>query len=204
MPLGAFVRGRAFSSAEWGAWSVAMTSMVPSFNPARMPFTSWLVRRGGLTRAIEPWVRISSSVSQKYWGQVSQVRWMPFFFILRMMSTLRAVDTWQMWTWAPVSSASMASRMTTSSSAIAGRPSSHSWRDTLPSFTARPSTIEVSSQWHSTGISRRRARISTSRIRLALSTLQPSSDRAMAPAFFRASASVGSSPRSPMDTAPMG
>ena len=128
----------------------------------------------------------------------------PFFFILRMMSTLRAVDTWQTWTWAPVSSASMASRMTMISSAMAGRPSSHSWRDTLPSFTARPATIEVSSQWQRMGISSRLAMMRASRIRFALSTLQPSSDRAMAPAAFSASASVSSWPLSPFDTAAMG
>ena len=48
------------------------------------------------------------------------------------MSTDLAVEIWQMWTWAPVSSASMASRITMISSAMAGRPSIHSWRDTLP------------------------------------------------------------------------
>ena len=120
------------------------------------------------------------------------------------MSTAFAVEIWQMWTRAPVSSASMAARITSSSSAMAGRPSSQSWRDTLPSFTARPSTMEVSSQWQRTGSSCRLALIMASRIRLALSTLQPSSERATAPAFFSASASVGSSPLSPTDTAAMG
>ncbi len=48
MPLGARVRGLAFSSAEWGAWSVAMASMVPSRRPAMIPFTSCCVRRGGI------------------------------------------------------------------------------------------------------------------------------------------------------------
>ena len=62
MPLGALARGRAFSSAEWGAWSVAMASMVPSFRPAMMPLMSLAVRRGGLIRASAPRVRISSSV----------------------------------------------------------------------------------------------------------------------------------------------
>ena len=183
MPLGARDRGRAFSSAEWGAWSVAITSMVPSLRPEIMACTSFLVRRGGLTRASAPWASTSSSVSVKYWGQVSQVMRTPFFFIFRIISTLRAVDTWQIWTLAPVSSASMASRITIISSAMAGRPSSQSWRETLPSFTALPDTIDVSSQWHSTGISSCLARMSTSRIRLALSTLFPSSDRATAPAF---------------------
>ncbi len=98
----------------------------------------------------------------------------------------------------------MASRMTMISSAMAGRPSIHSWRETLPSFTARLATMEVSSQWHRTGSSSRLAWMRASRIRLALSTLHPSSDRAMAPAFFRASASVSSPPCSPTDTAPMG
>ncbi len=128
----------------------------------------------------------------------------PFFFILRMMSTLRAVVTWQMCTLDPVSSASMASRMTMISSAMAGRPSSHSCRETLPSFTARPATMEVSSQWHRMGMSSRLAKIKASRIRLALSTVLPSSDRAMAPAAFSASASVGSSPCKPLDSAAMG
>ena len=66
MPLGASVRGRVFSSAEWGAWSVAMASMVPSFNPSIMASTSALVRRGGFTRARAPWAKISSSVRLKY------------------------------------------------------------------------------------------------------------------------------------------
>ena len=33
----------------------AITSMVPSFSPAMIPWTSALVRRGGLTRAMAPW-----------------------------------------------------------------------------------------------------------------------------------------------------
>ena len=92
MPLGALARGRSFSSAEWGAWSVAMASMVPSFSPAMMPLISLAVRRGGFTRAMEPWVSTSSSVRVKYWGQVSQVRAIPRFFIRRTISTALAVD----------------------------------------------------------------------------------------------------------------
>ena len=69
---------------------------------------------------------------------------------------------------------------------------------------ARFSTMEVSSQWHRTGMFSRRARIRASRIRLALSTLLPSSDRAMAPACCSASASVSSSPRSPLERAATG
>ncbi len=50
----------------------------------------------------------------------------------------------------------------------------------------------------------RLARIRASRMRLASWTGTPSSERATAPASFRAWASVRASPRSPMDTAPMG
>ena len=162
------------------------------------------VRRGGATRAAEPWVSTSSSVREKYWGQVSQVMGAPRFFILRMMSTLPAVETWQMWTGAPVSSASMASRMTISSSAMEGLPSSHSWRDTAPSFTARPADMVNSSQWHRMGSSSLRARIRASRMRPALTMPRLSSDRATAPAFFRASLSVSSSPSRPRVTVPTG
>ena len=169
-----------------------------------MPRTSFCVRRGGFTRAREPCVRISSSVRMKYWGQVSQVMATPFFFMDRMMDTDLAVDTWQMWTGAPVSSASIASRMTMISSAMAGRPSRHSFRDTRPSLTARFPAMDVSSQWDRMGIFSRLARMSASRIRSALSTLQPSSDKATAPACFSSSASVSSMPFISRDTAPTG
>ena len=36
MPLGASANGLAFSSAECGAWSVAMMSIAPSFRPSMM------------------------------------------------------------------------------------------------------------------------------------------------------------------------
>ena len=72
----------------------------------------------------------------EYWGQVSQVTRTPRALACRTMSTPLAVEMWQMWTWAPVSSASITSRMTWSSSATAGRPGSPSFRETAPSLTA--------------------------------------------------------------------
>ena len=47
MPNGARENSNSFSSAAWGAWSVARQSIVPSATPARRASTSSAVRSGG-------------------------------------------------------------------------------------------------------------------------------------------------------------
>ncbi len=49
MPGGAWSSGSSLASWVWGAWSVAMASIVPSARPARMAATSSSVRSGGFT-----------------------------------------------------------------------------------------------------------------------------------------------------------
>ena len=49
MPGGAWSNGASLASWVWGAWSVAMASMVPSARPARTAATSASVRSGGFT-----------------------------------------------------------------------------------------------------------------------------------------------------------
>ena len=46
-PFHALSNSTCFSSTPWGAWSVAMASMVPSARPSRTASTSRRVRRGG-------------------------------------------------------------------------------------------------------------------------------------------------------------
>jgi hypothetical protein len=47
MPFAAASNSRSFSTAECGAWSVAMQSMVPSARPSRTARTSSAERSGG-------------------------------------------------------------------------------------------------------------------------------------------------------------
>ncbi len=47
MPFIAASNSRSFSTAECGAWSVAMASIVPSASPSRTAFTSSRERSGG-------------------------------------------------------------------------------------------------------------------------------------------------------------
>ena len=49
MPGGAVAHSTSLSSRAWGAWSVAMASMVPSASPWRTASTSAFSRSGGLT-----------------------------------------------------------------------------------------------------------------------------------------------------------
>ena len=49
MPGGAWSKGCSFVSGAWGAWSVAIASIVPSASPARTAATSASVRSGGFT-----------------------------------------------------------------------------------------------------------------------------------------------------------
>ena len=49
IPGGAESKGRSLSVLVWGAWSVAMASMVPWASPARTAATSASVRSGGWT-----------------------------------------------------------------------------------------------------------------------------------------------------------
>lgn len=54
-----------FSSFAWGAWSVAITSMVPSCSPLMMRIRSSSVRSGGFILAKVPYSRTASSVNVK-------------------------------------------------------------------------------------------------------------------------------------------
>jgi hypothetical protein len=50
MPEAACSNSTSFSTEEWGAWSVATASMVPSASASRMAATSLSLRKGGFTR----------------------------------------------------------------------------------------------------------------------------------------------------------
>ena len=66
IPLGAFQSGvTAFSSALWGAWSVAIISMEPFRIPSRISARSAAVLNGGFIFAIAPWVRTALSSKEK-------------------------------------------------------------------------------------------------------------------------------------------
>ena len=62
MPEGACWKGRAFSSAVWGAWSLERQSMVPSRRPSISRSVSAAVLIDGLTRSREPTRAVSSWV----------------------------------------------------------------------------------------------------------------------------------------------
>src|SRR5256886_333453 len=122
IPGGASSNGRSLASGTWGAWSVAMASMVPSASPAFTAATSASVRRGGWTLNAGANVWHSASVSVKWCGATSAVTGTPRSLASRTMSTAAAVDRWRKWTGVPVSSASRTSRATTAASAASGRP----------------------------------------------------------------------------------
>ena len=65
MPNGAWSISRIFFSRAWGAWSVAMISIVPSLSPPITASTSLQVRSGGFILKLESKVRSFSSVSVK-------------------------------------------------------------------------------------------------------------------------------------------
>ena len=65
MPKGAWSNSRIFFSSECGAWSVQITSIVPSARPAMQALTCSWPRKGGLILQLESNVRRHSSVSVK-------------------------------------------------------------------------------------------------------------------------------------------
>ena len=54
-----------FSSLAWGAWSVAIISIVPSFRPSMIASLSASSRSGGFIFAFVPYLIAASSVSVK-------------------------------------------------------------------------------------------------------------------------------------------
>ena len=65
MPNGADWNSTCFSSNEWGAWSVAIASIVPSFNPLLSASTSAFVLNGGFIFVFVSKPLTASSVSEK-------------------------------------------------------------------------------------------------------------------------------------------
>ena len=65
MPGGASSIDRSFVSGVWGAWSVAIASIVPSARPALTAATSGSVRNGGCTLNTVSYVARAASVRVK-------------------------------------------------------------------------------------------------------------------------------------------
>ena len=97
-PTGASSNGRSFASAGCGAWSVAITSIVPSARPALIAARSASVRSGGFTLNTGSKLAQHASVSVKWCGQASALTRRPWAFAARTISTAPAVDTCWKWT----------------------------------------------------------------------------------------------------------
>ena len=157
MPGGAWSSGLSFASGGWGAWSVAMASIVPSASPALIAAMSAAVRNGGLTLYTASYPESSSSVSVKWCGVASAVTGRPSRLAARTSSTLPAVDRCNRWMRAPVSRANSMSRCTINSSAIAGQPGRPRWLQHEPSCITAPFVNEATSQCCASVMSRARA-----------------------------------------------
>src|SRR3989454_2102503 len=77
IPFGAAANCCCLSCTACGAWSVAITSIVPSRNPSLIACTSCQVRSGGVLLAwvVEP--RTASSANEKWCGQTSALTPVP-------------------------------------------------------------------------------------------------------------------------------
>ena len=204
MPKGAWSISRIFFSRAWGAWSVAMISIVPSLSPPMTASTSLQVRSGGFILKLESNDRSSSSVSVKWCGQASAVTRTPRRWPSRTSSTERAVEMCWMCSRPPVISARRMSRATMMSSAAAGMPARPSRIDSNPSFITPPTVS--SGTWQCCMITRSNilAYSSARRISAAEATGAPSSVKATAPPATSWPSSASSSPLRPLLTAPTG
>ena len=124
----------------------------------------------------------------------------PRAFASRMRATLPLVLTWQMCTAASMEAAAAISLAVPQSSAAAGMPGSPSSRARGPSFIFPPRARSMSSQWAVRVRPNFCAFSKASSRQRELPTGTPSSLMAMAPAAFRASRSVSSSPCIPLVT----
>ena len=125
----------------------------------------------------------------------------PLAFASLTSATEVFVLTWQMCIGTLYAAASAISLAVPVSSAAAGIPLTPSFWLTSPSFIFPPSAKYKSSQWATTHILFFGAFIIACAIYFVFSTGLPSSDRAITPAFERASISVGSILLSPLVTA---
>ncbi len=211
----AWMNSTCLSSGPWGAWSVAMASMIPSLSAPTMDCRSLSARRGGFIFA---WVSYdstagpsaagmpatASSVRVKWCGVASAVTRTPRAFACRMARTLPAALTCATCKCAPVISARSRSRSTIATSAAAGMPGSPRRVATAPSF-MQPSALSVrSSAWTMTGRSRSRAYSSARRITPADMTGRPSSVTQTQPASFNSAMSARASPLLPRVMEPAG
>ena len=193
-----------FSWTAWGAWPVAIASIVPSASPTRHASTSAALRSGGDIFVFVSKPRVASSVSVRWWGLAAAVTWMPRSRASRISATAPAVDTWATCKWAPVSSASIRSRATITLSAAAGLPGSPRRVETGPSLTTPSRTRLRSSAWTITGRSTSREYSSTRRCMPLSMIVAPASENATAPAFTRPTISVITSPARPFVAAAIG
>ena len=97
MPKAAFSNSTSFSTDEWGAWSVAMASTVPSASASHSASMSAMVRRGGLHLVKVSYSAQAWSVSVKWCGVTSQVTGRPRRLASRTRRTDSAVLRWATW-----------------------------------------------------------------------------------------------------------
>ena len=122
-PKGASSNGTSFSSAAWGAWSVAMQSRVPSASAAISASRSDSSRSGGfILWRVGSSDSTAASCSVRWWGVTSALMRTPRSLARRISSAVSAAETWQMWMRPPSYSASAASRATATLSEIEGMP----------------------------------------------------------------------------------
>ena len=180
IPNGAFCMLWFLSCCVWGAWSVAMTSMISSFNPGT----------------------ISSVDSVKWCGQTSAVTGSPSAFASFTMVTLSFVEQWQRCSLAPVSFAKIISLAMITSSTELVIPASPCFLVISSAFTTPPWTKWMSSQCANTGILHSAAIFIASLYKSVRMTDLPSSLIAGLPAWTMPLISASSSPCCPFVTAP--
>ena len=147
IPLAASANVHAFSLSACGAWSVPITSIVPSATAATSASTSSPDRSGGFTfvsvsYAASPTASgtspcnpyTHSSVIVRWCGVASALTATPRSFPRRTYSTAARVLTCGTCSLPPTSPASSTSRPTITDSPSAGRPASPSRVATTPSF----------------------------------------------------------------------
>src|SRR5664279_1200040 len=203
IPMDASHQSACFVSGACGAWSVPITSIVPSASASRIASTSAMERRGGLTlyAGLPVWAREWSSM--RWCGVTSAVIGRPCDFAHRTIITVAAVEMWQAWTRHPSSAPMTASRATMTVSAMLGQPGSPRASAT-PASTCAPGVSSGSCAcWARTPPSLAIS-ISASRMTSERETHLPSSENIRTPTAPMPAMSASRWPSSPMVTAPMG
>ena len=154
MPKGAASMPRDFSCCVCGAWSVAMTDIVPSSSASTRASLSCSSRNGGAIFAFGPKVSTALSVRRRWCGVASPETGIPVFLAIRSISTLPLELRCCRCTLHPVSAASIMSLATMSSSAERGCPLYPSLFAQLPACITPTADSDLSSQWSMTGMPR--------------------------------------------------